>query len=181
MAKSAATKFAILGLLAGGPASGYGMKKFIDGSIRYFWTENYGNIYPVLAKLEREGLAQKKRAAAKGKPDSNIFTITKKGEKQLDAWLAVPCEPHPVRSELLLKLFFGKRLTPGQVRSLVEGERERQTALLEKYREVELCIAEHKTKNSLYWRLTLDFGRRNAQMIKDWCDNTLSALSGEKL
>ena len=53
MAKSAATKFAILGLLAGGPASGYGMKKFIDGSIRYFWTENYGNIYPVLAKLER--------------------------------------------------------------------------------------------------------------------------------
>jgi DNA-binding PadR family transcriptional regulator len=184
MAKTAATKYAILGLLSSRPASGYEMKKFIDRSIRYFWTENYGNIYPALAKMEREGLVVKKRAAARGRPDKFIFNITKNGERQLDDWLRKPCAPQPVRSEMLLKLFLSKRLDPPQVRGLVEAHRARQTALLEQYAAVERHIEAEKNADSLYWRLTLDYGRRNARMAKDWCEATLSVLAdraGEKI
>ncbi len=68
MPKVNKTKFAILGMLSIAPMSGYDMKKRFDSSVAHFWNENYGHIYPVLGRLEKEGLVTKKTELPQGKP-----------------------------------------------------------------------------------------------------------------
>ncbi|PYI52519.1 PadR family transcriptional regulator [Paenibacillus flagellatus] len=49
--------YALLGLLAFGPHSGYDVKRRIEQQLSHFWSESYGQIYPNLKKLVEEGLA----------------------------------------------------------------------------------------------------------------------------
>jgi len=42
------TARAILGVLSFGPSSGYDIKAFVDGTLRFFWAASYGSIYPEL-------------------------------------------------------------------------------------------------------------------------------------
>ena len=56
----------ILGLLAIGPRSGYEIKATVDRSTRYFWAASYGQIYPELRRLEREGLIEGENAPTGG-------------------------------------------------------------------------------------------------------------------
>jgi len=51
------TRFAVLGLLSIRPMSGYDLKQVIESSTRNFWSESYGQIYPVLRELTAGGLA----------------------------------------------------------------------------------------------------------------------------
>jgi len=60
MARTNTTQYAILGLLSHQPQSGYDLKKTIDGSIGFFWNENYGHLYPILRRLEKAGLVARK-------------------------------------------------------------------------------------------------------------------------
>ena len=68
----AAGKFALLGILSLCPGSGYDIKKMVESSIGYFWSESYGRIYPLLEQLMKEGLIRRQRntlpAAATGNP-----------------------------------------------------------------------------------------------------------------
>ncbi len=47
--------WAILGLLARRPRSGYEIKANVDTTIRHFWAASYGQIYPELRRLEAAG------------------------------------------------------------------------------------------------------------------------------
>jgi DNA-binding PadR family transcriptional regulator len=58
------TRFVILGLLNEEPLSGYDIKKIIDIRMSFFWQESYGQIYPELAKLRKEGLIEQISVAA---------------------------------------------------------------------------------------------------------------------
>ena len=57
--KDKKSKYAILGMLSIEPMSGYDIKKEIEESISNFWTESYGQIYPVLKSLVAEKLVTK--------------------------------------------------------------------------------------------------------------------------
>jgi PadR family transcriptional regulator AphA len=50
-----AVTWAILGLLAQRPMSGYDLKHTVDRTIRHFWAASYGQIYPELNRLETTG------------------------------------------------------------------------------------------------------------------------------
>src|SRR3954447_15803679 len=50
-----AVTWAVLGILALQPMSGYDIKNQVDGSIRHFWAASYGQIYPELKRLESAG------------------------------------------------------------------------------------------------------------------------------
>ena len=56
--KAGTTEYAVLGMLALGPGSGYDLKKRVEGSIAHFWSESYGQIYPILAHLASQGLVR---------------------------------------------------------------------------------------------------------------------------
>src|SRR5438132_6220677 len=108
-AKGGTTEYAVLGMLALGPGSGYDLKKRIEGSVAHFWSESYGQIYPILAHLASQGLVERRLERPKGKPDRQVYSITVEGQVRLGAWLTAPARDESFRSELLLKLFFGRR------------------------------------------------------------------------
>jgi len=59
MASPSRTIYAVLGFLTVRPMSGYDIKKAVEVSIANFWTESYGQIYPVLKRLTEQGLVEK--------------------------------------------------------------------------------------------------------------------------
>lgn len=104
MPKISKSKYAILGILNLKPSSGYDIKKFCDSSFPYYWNENFSHIYPMLKRMEEEGLVTKESEHNEGKPDRNVYSITEKGRQEFFEWVRSPIEESPLREEGLLKL-----------------------------------------------------------------------------
>lgn len=84
------TKFAVLGILALGPHTGYDIKQHMDQSTSYFWNENYGQIYPSLAELLDNSDINLEVIRQDGKPDKKLYRITDQGRETLSQWLSQP-------------------------------------------------------------------------------------------
>ena len=177
--KAGTTAYAVLGMLALGPGSGYDLKKRIEGSIAHFWSESYGQIYPILAHLAARGLVERRVERQKGKPDRQVYSITAEGLDRLGRWVEEPVREAGFRSELLLKLFFGRRRPVEESIRHVERFRERQQALMRGYAEGERALKrERRTHPDLpYWLMTLHFGQFRAGALVRWSDETLLALT----
>jgi len=176
--KASTSRYAVLGMLSVCPMSGYDIKKIIEQSIAHFWNESYGRIYPVLQELEKQGLATRKTERTEGKPDRQVYSITRAGERELHAWLAAPVKSEAVRSELLLKLFFGSRMSAAERESHVVAARERHASLLKVYEATAAGLKKTHAQNPglPFWLITLNFGRRRSESIMAWCDDTLREL-----
>ena len=177
--KAGTTAYAVLGMLALGPGSGYDLKKRIEGSIAHFWSESYGQIYPILAHLAARGLVERRVERQKGKPDRQVYSITAEGLDRLGRWVEEPVREAGFRSELLLKLFFGRRRPVEESIRHVERFRERQQALMRGDAEGERALkGERRTHPDLpYWLMTLHFGQFRAGALVRWSDETLRALA----
>jgi DNA-binding PadR family transcriptional regulator len=172
------TQYALLGILTQYECTGYDMKKFIETSIGYFWSESFGQIYPNLKKLEQQGLIRKARTADAKGPDRIIYAITPAGRKKLQQWLAKPAEPFAERNELLLKLFFGSQLDHDSIRSHLKRLQQTGEETLKIYAGVEKDIAAYKDKSPDYpfWRITLDYGIERTKMELKWAKSANEML-----
>jgi PadR family transcriptional regulator AphA len=176
--KTGTTEYAVLGMLAAGPGSGYDLKKRIEGSVAHFWQESYGQIYPILARLAAEGLVDRRLERQKGKPDRQVYSITQTGLERLGRWLAEPAKEESFRSEFLLKIFFGRRRPVDETIRHVERFKERQQALARVFAERERELrGKHSAQPGLpYWLMTLHFGQYRADALIRWCDETIKTL-----
>jgi len=102
-----ALRFALLGLLAVEPASGYDLKRAINRSTYFIWNATGPQIYNTLHKLREEGYITTKSLAQTGKPDKQIHTITKSGRRALKDFMSEPIRASVTRDEILLRIFFG--------------------------------------------------------------------------
>jgi len=96
----------ILGFLRFRPRSGYDIKRSVEVSTRFFWGASFGQIYPELNRLERDGLVEVEQLAEGGRR-RKVFRLTPAGERALDEWLRSDSALFQYRDEGLLKLFFG--------------------------------------------------------------------------
>ncbi len=181
MSKVNKSQFAILGILGLGPRSGYDIKKMTDLSTRHFWSENYGNLYPTLKRLEHEGLVTVERRAGDGKPDRKVYTVTDAGREVLQGWLEAPTEAAPPRNELLLKLFLGRQAPPEVSRAHLERFYAEQGELIATYEGIERRLETEQAgdPNLPYWLLTLSYGRFQAEALRRWSEHSLEVL-GQK-
>src|SRR5262245_38450753 len=81
----------LLAVMAEGPAYGYEMTKRLRD--RGLATVGEGSIYPLLGRLEREGLVETYRAASKGGPPRKYYSPSNAGRLALWATLAPRCLP----------------------------------------------------------------------------------------
>ncbi|OPX42199.1 transcriptional regulator PadR-like family protein [Ruminiclostridium hungatei] len=173
------TMYAVLGVLSLlGPMSGYDIKKFCDKSISYFWNENFGHLYPVLARLEADGLIERDTEAEDSRKKN--YKITPKGVEVLKDWLTLPVEYQPERSELLLKLSFGTKMELEATLSMLEAARERNEL---KYKQLSsihsyyLGNEEAKSKPQYpYWLVTLRYGINSLEASLKWFGETMEFL-----
>jgi len=170
------TKYAVLGLLAYAPMSGYDVKRIYAQSLGNFWSESYGHIYPILKRLEEEGLATRAVEHQDGKPDRNVYTITDLGREELHHWLAQTLDPHKERVELLLKIFHGWEVGPAAMIEHVKRTRAEHAALLKKYDHYDQAMACEAEPPAPYWLMTVSCGRHMSNAYIAWCDETLAKL-----
>jgi PadR family transcriptional regulator AphA len=98
-------RYAVLGLLARRPSTGYELTQMFDRSLRTSWHARHSQIYPELAKLESADLVE---VVGRGARRSKTYGITAAGRAELRRWL-VEAEPdRSQRNESGLRLF----LTP---------------------------------------------------------------------
>jgi DNA-binding PadR family transcriptional regulator len=178
MARTSKSSYALLGLLTICPASGYDLRKLLEVSLNHFWRESYGQIYPTLKRLQREGLVIGEKEAQEGRPDRTVYRITSKGEEVFRAWLKEPAAPQPPRNELLLKLFFGTHLTGEEVLEQLHAFQTEQRERLETFRGIESWLrAEYAGAAELpYWLATVSYGQFEADALLRWCEKTLRTL-----
>ncbi len=178
MKTSPKTRYALLGLLTLGPASGYDLKRLIEASLRNFWNESYGQIYPVLKELAAAGLATSRPDATQGRRARKVYTLTAAGRAALHAWLAEPVEPQPARLEILLKLFFGRHAGPAVNRRHLEQFRARNLAGMAQMDGIQAELQREYPRHLdlPYWLLTIDYGRRLDRAAVEWCDAALASL-----
>jgi DNA-binding PadR family transcriptional regulator len=89
--------FALLGLLAEGPAHGYDLKRDYDARFPAAKPLAYGQVYATLTRLERDGLVEVAETRQQGGPERTVYALTDAGESGLHGWLAEsePAGPYP--------------------------------------------------------------------------------------
>lgn len=172
------TPYALLGMLSLAPMSGYDIRKEAAASIGHFWSESYGQIYPVLRELAASGLIRRRAGRPSGGRERQVYEITGRGRDALRRWRAEPPGRATVRNELLLKLFFGEPESAHHDAAWVARLLEEETEHLKDYRRILRQITdEQRDHPSLpFWRITLRYGEHRSRAVVRWCRETLEAL-----
>jgi DNA-binding PadR family transcriptional regulator len=172
------TAYAILGVLSFHPRqTGYHIRKTVESSVRYFWSESYGQIYPTLKRLAGDGLIEPCGPA--GKKGAQEYSITQAGRAALEAWLALPYREDPQRNEFLLKIFFGIQAAPEVAINHLMNFQQRTRQLFGTFTELEKLAIQHNSQEPgfPYWHLTLDFGLTQLRASLEWSERALERLN----
>jgi len=158
--------------------SGYQIKEVIGHSIGHFWSEGYGQIYPTLKQLAIEGLVTSEVEPGNGKPDRRVHMLTDAGWAELQRWLTQPPDSQrPGRSELLLKLFFGRHSPAGTNLAHVRQQRELLAGVIAQYEAIEAHLIAESSPDQPYWLITLRHGLHVTRASLAWADETIARLT----
>jgi DNA-binding PadR family transcriptional regulator len=122
-------KFAILGFLIHQPMHGYELKRALSPALPPAQRVNDGVIYPLLKRMEGEGLVRKRVERGRNRPDRHVFHPTEEGRRAFDDWLrGVTDEQDEVSYDFLLghpflvKCLFFRELEPAEIRAKLEAQ-----------------------------------------------------------
>jgi DNA-binding PadR family transcriptional regulator len=160
-------KYAILGLLNYSDMHGYRIKEHIEKNFDHMWSANFGQIYPNLKDLEKEGFINMVEVAPSeaGGPQKKLYSITERGINEFSRWLAEsPQRPMLIRDTFLLKFaFFGF------------GEDERAMEIIDEQIEIFKDQLKRRKINRRRWerqgiyvRLIAELGITQIEMYLDW-------------
>jgi DNA-binding PadR family transcriptional regulator len=150
-----ATDAALLGLLTqGGEMSGYDLQRLAESSGGFFWAPAKSRIYAVLPQLVERGFATSREVVQTGRPNKQLYRVTKAGRAALQVWLEEPPVFEPERAPILLKLYFGAMLEPDVLLGHIRKVRAEATAVkvrLEASGPSESDFAELTVRQGLEW------------------------------
>jgi PadR family transcriptional regulator AphA len=114
------TSYAVLGLLGIQPWTTYELALQMERSLKYFWPRAQSRIYEEPKRLAALGLAKATREYV-GRRPRTTYTITAKGRRALQRWLAEPGGGPTLELEALLKVFYGEQATKGDVLTNIDA------------------------------------------------------------
>jgi PadR family transcriptional regulator AphA len=169
-------RFALLGMVKLRPMSGYEIKQAYLKGPANFMPISFGQIYPVLTKLEKVGLVRHHRR--EGGRGSIRYSITPKGDETLREWIYASGNAATYR-ELLLRLFFAE---PGELAGLigqVEAFRKEEQAELYHYDETGKWLDEVQGNNPQLpiWKLIMEYGVMQSQSHIRWAEKALAFMA----
>lgn len=176
------TRYVILGLLTESPLSGYDIRKISQTRLRFFWQESFGQIYPELARLEKEGLVTASAQHMDTKRPSKVYLITDAGKAALREWLALPPERETRRVEILLKLYFANLVPFESIAHHLSAFREEHQKDLQtlKHIETELRGIIDIHDNHPYILMTVLLGLKLNAAYVEWADEVTARLDDLK-
>jgi DNA-binding PadR family transcriptional regulator len=126
-------KFAILGLLAEKPMSGFDLVGQFDVGLSVIWPAPQNEIYKILRTLETEGVIRIVERGARGRI---VYAITSEGRAALTAWLREPTD-YTMRYEPMLKAVFIRQASPAVRRKIAKADLAFAEEQLSKLREAD--------------------------------------------
>ena len=181
MAKDRKIDMVILGLLSHEDLTGYDIKKRIDGAIGFFWKGSFGNIYPALVDMEKQGLVKKLEKNSAGKREKIFYHITKKGTETLQQWLSDDHAVNELKYETLLKIYFGsaadRKITVRNI-EVFEKQIQESLALLYMYRDNLKKVLDNE--DHLHYYLTVTFGIDTYEAYLKWCAEAKKILKKKR-
>jgi PadR family transcriptional regulator, regulatory protein AphA len=175
------SSYAVLGFLARQPGSGYELGTRAASSVDQFWPLTRTHIYGELAKLEALGFVTGVEVEQQHLPDKRVYSLTREGERVLQAWLADPDPgtPRP-RQPMLVKLYFGEHLSVAQARTLLvryrEQARERRDRYAADVAADTAALAADPESPRRFGRAAALFGLRRAEADLIWVEEVWAEL-----
>ena len=178
MPKDNNAKFVLLGLLSHEPMTGYDIKKVMSLRMSYFWDLSYGQIYPTLEALEKDGLVTKEVVIEERGPNRKVYSITEAGLEMLRKWLAEPARKESHKYETLLKLYFGNQTPLDTSVKHIQEFRARSAKNLEMMTLFEENLIESLSWNNdhFYMLLTVLLGKSTFKASIEWADTAIKML-----
>jgi PadR family transcriptional regulator, regulatory protein AphA len=158
-------RYALLGLLAHQPASGYDLLATFRSSLAQVWPATQSQVYTELARLADARLLTVGEQGPRGRRE---YAITNAGRTELDAWLTDDTTSPPQRSELLLHVFFLGLADPARARKYLTRQAQLAQQRLDRLHETENALDWDDGPLSTHGRLALEYGLRLATMQRDW-------------
>lgn len=185
MPTSSTLAYALLGLLARGPLSGYELAQQMKAPVGYFWRARHSQIYPELARLQRAGWVTHEVVPQVDRPTKKVYAVTPAGLDALRAWVTAPSEPLVVRDELVLKAFSLWLVDPSAAAALFREQERLHREQLARYQgfrdEMEQRCADDLTRvDSSIWATyaTLQRGLSYELSTAEWCGWIADQLEG---
>ena len=172
---------AIVGLLLDRPAHAYALKALLAPRVSPSEQINDGVLYPLLTKLEAEGIIRGREEVSAGKRKRTTFSVTPKGEKAFLAWLKSDAdeddEPaydffmgHP----LLVKVQFFSRLPPRLRVEKLAAQVQRTEQKLKDYAAIRKGMVEREA--DAFRIALLDLGVAQQKTHRRWLREQLGLL-----
>jgi hypothetical protein len=117
-----------------------------------------------------------------GAREKKIYRLSNKGKVELKKWLHQEPEKQSIRSEFMLKLFFGANVDPKINLEHVQAQRYETNAKLLRFEDAKkrMLDSDKKSPHFPYWLMTLEFGIKATQVKLEWCDDVIRSLEKSK-
>lgn len=164
-----------LGLLTGGEACGYDLKKTFESSFKHFFPAGYGSIYPALADLAEAGLVSCREIPQVGKPDRKVYRITEAGQRSFIESLNNMDPQHKLRSEFLAMIYFADRIDNDRLAGLLDDRVEK---LRETVKQIESTQSRSEGESSVGADFVAGFGAVIAEAAANYIETNRHLLTG---
>ena len=142
--------FVILGFLIDEPRHGYDLKRVLSPALTRDRQLNDGVLYPLLAKLMRDGLVRR-TVERRGARARHVYAATAAGRRRFRAWLATAVDEDDdvtydflVGHPFLAKCMFFARLAPAARRAKVAAQRAAAVAKLHEFAAIRRGMVERR-------------------------------------
>ncbi|MEV6558042.1 PadR family transcriptional regulator [Nocardia sp. NPDC051756] len=166
-------RFAMLGLLADRPASGYDLLQRFKVSLANVWSATQSQIYTELGKLAEAELIAVSDEGPRGRKE---YTITEAGLAELRHWLTETRPKGVVRDETLLRVFFLGVVSQAQAADYLEGIATTSGKGRQELLELEGAVDWDDNDFSRYGRIALEWGERFYAMNEEWAKWAMEQL-----
>ena len=154
-----------------GERSGYDLLKQVRRAIGYVWAPARSQLYVLLPRLVKDGLAVSRAVPQSDRPDKTLYRISADGRRALDAWLETDPDD---RDGFHLRLFVGALTTDEVLIRHAEAFRDRLESELEELRAIE--PTNRRREADFYHYLLLRYGIQHAELELEWADWVLRSL-----
>jgi DNA-binding PadR family transcriptional regulator len=164
---SMSLRYALIGLLASEPMSGYDLTRRFSESLANVWPAQHSQIYPELARLVSDGMIEQMGEGPRGR---KIYSSTPAGIEALRAWMRTTKPDYDVRCESGLRGFFLWTLTPEEaidhLQQDIEVYRKHLAEMEAQVESVDWTASEGHRSG----RITIEMGVRYYRMLIDWAE-----------
>ncbi len=169
--------YGVLAILSQGPKSGYDIRKALEDPEIYYWRESFGNIYPMLRVLLKDGLLSKQDSYVK-KKKKVIYELNEKGLVELQKWLSEPAKLNRYRIEMLMKLRFGSSCGVENMLAQISNYRSLTEGQIKEAQEIvnEIESSGESLDNQLRM-IAIRLFLLQKESLLEWCDESFSAIS----